>query len=130
MSKSFFQAFGTRKLLGSSLFRLLAVQTHEIMFKDLVSKCGYQSNVDGFFQTLISNIFTKKKQLTFDGITINGITIPPLYLYHLLEAILPGNRLYAINNIDDLEKKAHVFVNYSEKCNRSWINSPFACPTM
>ncbi len=87
------------------------MQSHYITFEDLLIGCCYQRNLNGFFQTLISKVFKKgKNQAVTKGVTINGITIPPLYLYHLLETVMPGNSLYAIKNIHDLEKKAHVCV--------------------
>ncbi|MCF6246277.1 MAG: radical SAM protein [Desulfobacula sp.] len=111
ISQSFFQTFGTRNLLGNLFFNSLAIKNRQIVFEDLINTCGYQNNIEGFFQNLTSKIFTEKKI----QITINRIIIPPLYLYHILEAILPGNRLYAIKNIDDLKKNARVFVNDPDK---------------
>ena len=39
---------------------------------------------------------------------INGIHIPNLYLYDLLAAVIPGNGLYALKTVDQLEQKALI----------------------
>ena len=41
-------------------------------------------------------------------VVINKIEIPLLYLYSFLEAIFPGNRLYSVKTVDELEAVAFV----------------------
>lgn len=98
-SEKFFKRFGTQKLLGKSVFGSFPKNKHWLAFDDLLAGCGYRDNPADFFNTLISGVFTEKKH----PVTVNGIRIPLLFLYHLLEALSPGRRLHHIKRTGQLE---------------------------
>lgn len=104
VSQSFFQKFGSRKLLGGQFFADLEGVPGKTLFETLLIRCGYENNAAGFFQALFFRINCREKK----EMSLNGIRIPNLYLYQLLETILPGNRLHSVKTIDQLEHMAFV----------------------
>ncbi len=104
VSQSFFQKFGSRKLLGGQFFADLDGVPEKSLFEKLLIRCGYENNAAGFFQALFPYINCREK----NEMSINGIRIPNLYLYQLLEILVPGNRLHSVKTIDQLEHIACV----------------------
>ncbi len=76
-------------------------------FKSLLSACGYEKDKQGFFNTLFQQIKAGPKT----GICINKVRIPQLYLYHLLDIIIPSNDLISVRTVGDLETKAFMKVD-------------------
>ncbi len=103
VSRDFFSAFGTSKLLGRHFFSDLGIQRKENIFDALVKRCGYENNKTGFFEDLFSLMEKKPGQIALDG-----VVIPKLYLYALLEEIYPGNKSYCVKTVDELEKISFV----------------------
>jgi len=109
-SKVFFQTYGGPRLLGKPFFDDLKGEAGKNLFEKLISKCGYKNNTIGFFQMLFSRINSHRK-----SVVINKVRIPILYLYDLLETILPGNSLYSVKTVDQLESKAFIRTNDKQK---------------
>ena len=103
ISRDFFWSYGTPKLLGQGFFSNLGTQRKEDVFNALVKQCGYENNEAGFFEKLLSLVEKKPEQ-----IAINKIEIPKLYLYSILSALFPGNRLHAVKTVDELGRLAFV----------------------
>ena len=53
VSRVFFQTFGTQKLIGEQFFADPEGGSGKNLFEKLISKCGYENNTKGFFQTLV-----------------------------------------------------------------------------
>ncbi|CCK82247.1 radical SAM protein [Desulfobacula toluolica] len=121
-SQLFFQIFGSQKLLGEQFFIDLVSadlvftdlgfanldgEPKKKLFETLLIRCGYENNFPGFFQAVCLQISRWEK----NEIIINNIRIPNLYLYRLLEILVPGNRLYSVKTIDQLEQIAWVRAN-------------------
>ncbi|MBU1340026.1 MAG: radical SAM protein [Proteobacteria bacterium] len=103
ISKAFFNRFGSQKLLGEQFFVDLKGNCGQNLFEKLISRCGYENNGPGFFNALFSRVGCQR-----EPIVINHIQIPTLYLYHLLETVIPGNHLHAVKTVDQLEKKTVI----------------------
>ena len=104
ISREFFNTYGGKKLFGKLFFKDLAGSPGKDLFERLLARCGYENNMSGFFQTIVSMIGSQKRKT----IQVNGTQLPSLYLYHLLETLVPGNRLYSVKTVDQLEKTAFV----------------------
>ncbi len=96
----FFEKFGTGTLLGRSVFENLNKQGHALDFDDILVGCGYGDDLQNFFKALLAQMFSQSGK----PVTINKIKLPLLYLYHLLEIVLPGNALHRIGHVDQLEE--------------------------
>ncbi|MCP3873135.1 MAG: radical SAM protein, partial [Desulfobacteraceae bacterium] len=110
ISLAFFKSFGTQKLLGQQFFSNLKGIDEKNAFEKLITKCGYKNNITGFFKSVFSQIRHSEKK-----IIINNIPIPFLYLYQLIESVLPENKLHNIKTVDQLEKTAFVFAKNKSK---------------
>ncbi len=112
-SRDFFRTSGTPKLLGQHFFSKVAACRGNQFFEKFINLCGYENNPTGFFKAVFSKIYE-----TNHPIVINDIPIPLLYLYDLIEKILPGNHLHHINSIEALEEKAGVSVKNRTRLQR------------
>ncbi len=115
ISRTFFKTYGSIKMLGHSFFKNLAKNKSTDLFDRLLLQCGYDNKPEQFFKTLIQEIFHKNSNDTSKVISINGFRIPNLYLYHLLEIMIPGNRFYSIKNIEALEERAFIRIEDENK---------------
>ncbi|MCM2285960.1 MAG: radical SAM protein [Desulfobacula sp.] len=103
VSRDFFGAYGTPKLLGRRFFSDIGTQRKEDVFNALVKRCGYENNETGFFHDLVSCMEKGPGR-----VVINKIGIPKLYLYALLSHLFPGNRLHTVKTVDELGRLAFV----------------------
>lgn len=106
-SRAFFQRFGTCKLLGKQFFKDLEKAKGKDLFDKLLSGCGFENNVKGFFHKLV---FLVEEEIEKE-IVVKGIKIPVLFLYDFLETVIPGNSNYSLKTVDELEKRAFVRVD-------------------
>jgi KamA family protein len=102
MSRGFFCTDGTPKLLGRQFFSDIGTQKEDV-FDTLVKCCGYENNPTGFFEAVLSQVERKT-----DPIVMSGVEIPKFYLYALLSRLSPGNRLYSVKTVDELERITFV----------------------
>jgi len=103
VSRDFFKAFGTPKLLGRNFFEDLQISNGQDVFDALVKKCGYENKAGEFFKAILSCM-----EKTPGKMAINKIELPNLYLHELLLCLFPGSRLYSVKTVDELEKIAFV----------------------
>ena len=106
----FFEKFGSGTLLGRSVFASLKKKGHALDFDDILVGCGYEDDLQNFFKALLTQMFSQSGK----PVTINKIKIPLLYLYHLLQILLPGNALHRISCVDQLEELG-VFTNMEKR---------------
>ncbi|MCP4023808.1 MAG: radical SAM protein [Desulfobacteraceae bacterium] len=110
-STRFLKTYGTSYFFGKEFADILWSSKTLGPFENLLYACGFDQDITGFFKTLFERI----KHGQNNNIAIKKVPIPLLYLFHILEVILPGHRTFSIKCIQDLEQKAFVTVNKEEK---------------
>lgn len=111
ISQEFFKSLGTQRLLGEPFFTQIDAGPGRNLFENLINTCGFKKNIKGFFELLFSRINSRDKE----KMVINGVKIPRFYLYRLLEAVIPGNKLHSIKTVEQLEKRAFVRTDDTQK---------------
>lgn len=80
------------------------------LFDRFLTACGYDGDEDGFLEAVLTEIRLRNRP-----ISVNRVPVPVWYLYRLLEILIPGERLHTIQSVDQLEQKAFVRPDPSER---------------
>ncbi len=100
----FFKAYGSPKLLGREQTALFTGHRPEKRFDMFMAACGHAKDPQGFFEALFASIPKQFSPSDQRGVVMNGISLPVLFLYWMLERINPFNRLISVKSIDQLKE--------------------------
>ncbi len=100
----FFNEYGSPKLLGRSLAEIFAGVRPGERFEVFMTACGHEKDPQGFFEALFASIPKQLSPSDQRGVVMNGIFLPVLFLYWLLERIHPLNRLTSVKTTDQLKE--------------------------
>lgn len=100
----FFKAYGSPKLLGREQTALFTGHRPEKRFDVFMAACGHEKDPQGFFEALFASIPKQFSPSDQRGVVMNGIFLPVLFLYWMLERINPLNRLMSVTTIDQLKE--------------------------
>jgi lysine 2,3-aminomutase len=103
-SRFFFKTYGSGTLLGKEIGPVLEQDASLNPFENLLTACGYEQDASGFFNALYFLIKNRSDTV------INGIKIPLLYLYHLLDILIQSKRIVPIQTVDQLELNSFVII--------------------
>lgn len=109
-AEEFFRDYGTPKLLGSKIALIFKGCEPEHRFDMLLSAWGYGQDANGFFHALVGAVSQSSYQRSPEKIVMNTLPLPTLFLYRVLEVLDSSNALVSVKNIDQLAKKAGIFV--------------------
>ncbi len=101
----FFKEYGSPKLLGRSPANLFTGVRPGERFDVFMAACGHEQDPQGFFAAVFDSIPRASSPSSQRGVILNGIPLPVLFLYWLLERINPLNRLTSVKTIDQLKEK-------------------------
>ena len=108
----FLDHFGVKSLVGHSFYGIVQTGDGATKFNRLLDACGHDSDPEGFFSELLSQLAAA------DGnrkIAVNGIELPHLMLMAILEVALPGNAFISMKNTEQLEKVANLSIPEADR---------------
>jgi len=94
----FFEIYGEKSLVGKDFFQIIGNKDGLTKLSNLLKACGYEEKSGEFFEIVLDSITKSNKQ----GIIINGINLPHLFLVALLELVIPGHGYVSIKNTQQL----------------------------
>jgi L-lysine 2,3-aminomutase len=104
-AEKFFKEHGSPKLLGRSLAKIFTGVRPGERFDVFMATCGYEQDPKTFFAAVFDSIPREFSPGDQRGVVLNGIFVPVLFLYCLLELLQPLNRLTSVKTIDQLKEK-------------------------
>ncbi len=102
-AKNFLTTYGTPGLMGEAWAASFENVIPENRFDTLLSITGFASNPSGFFTTIGKQIKAAVAAGQPAEIRFQHRILPPLFLYHILEVLDPGQSLINVNHTEKLE---------------------------
>lgn len=102
-AQGFFTAYGAPGLLGREWTGIFSGIQPEDRFDALVDACGFPRDPGGFLKAVETQIKQGQAQGVPARVCLNTIVLPPLFLYHFLETLEPGQSLVSVNTLEKLE---------------------------
>jgi lysine 2,3-aminomutase len=103
--EKFFKEYGGPKLLGLGLAKIFTGVRPGERFDVFMASCGHEQDPKGFFAAVFDKIARASSPGSQRGVVLNGVFVPVLFLYCLLEILYPLNRLTSVKTIDQLKEK-------------------------
>ncbi|HCY84667.1 MAG TPA: lysine 2,3-aminomutase [Desulfobacteraceae bacterium] len=95
-ARNFLTAYGSPALLGDEWAKVFIGIHPEDRLDALLTACGFDGDPDGFFHSIRQGILEALAQGKSADIAFNGFRLPKMFLYHILDTLLPGQRLGAM----------------------------------
>jgi len=109
-SVDFLEYYGELNLVGREFHQLIGEGDGRSRFSRLLKASGYSDDPHGFFRALM-DILEKTNSYEVQPMELNGVTLPQLFVYGLLEQVLPGNRFIKIRSVSQLENLTNIRIS-------------------
>jgi L-lysine 2,3-aminomutase len=110
----FLENYGEESIVGHKFFRRIGSGDGESKFRNLLKACEYEDDPIGFFREIIETL--EKGSIGSDHpLVIHKVPLPYLFTLRILEVILPGNKLFAVKSIRQLQELTNVKIPDQEK---------------
>lgn len=105
----FLDCFGKESLTGKSFCDIIGLGDGEAKYSRLLKAAGYEDQSEGFVSWLVRAL-EKADSSAAEPIAINGLALPHLLLVSVLEKIIPGDRLFSVREVSQLERLTNITV--------------------
>lgn len=106
---SFLDRYAVEPLLGKEFCGAIGSGNGQMRFERLLDAARCAADPAGFFAQVISRLEAAHGDGT-GPIAVNGFALPYLLLLAILEQVLPEERLYTVENLEQLEKLTNTCV--------------------
>ena len=103
-TREFFQIYQYSRFAQPDFWELVADESGQAQFANLLQVTGYPDDAEGFFRA----VFEKVASGTGEAVIIQGIILPHALLVHLLEKLLPGHGYLSIKTTRQLVELTHI----------------------
>jgi len=104
--------FGVKPLVDESFAAVIQNGDGRTKMARLLDACGCPEDPEGFFSRLLPLL---GRAPGVDRIEINGVVLPHLMLMAVPEVVLPAQRCFAVQTVEQLEKEANIRVAPSDR---------------
>ena len=118
----FLEYFGDVPIVSRKFAGIIKSGSGEVKFKRLLQAAGYSNDPEGFFAELTGKLSRLPKE---KNIRINELRIPYHLLLHLLEAILPGDQVFTVKSVHQLQKLTNRIVPKDKQADLKQIINDF-----
>ena len=103
----FLDQYGEVSILGQKFYKTIGSGDGETKFQNLLTACGYQNDIKGFFNELI-RILEKTNSREIQSLKINKVELAYLFVIEILEVLLPGDNIISIKSVERILKYTNI----------------------
>ena len=105
----FLEHYGEKALVGKKFYEVIQEGDGETRFSRLLKATGYDEDPKGFFSELTHQL-SHANSYYREPIMMNGVALPHMFLVSVLEKMVPGNTLFSIKDVEQLEDLTNTAV--------------------